>query len=167
MPGLTGVAGAALAQAAAVCFDSQGHSSGVDLVIERGMPGTHKVFWDPVTDEMRRTWRDPTECTEYGAAGVAVLLADKLLNMVVWSRSYVGTGFDYWIGMRKMFWVETFEGLTRLEVSGIRRETARRRVAARVKRKVAQINRFRDDSPWVVIVVEFGKPQAAIDFVKS
>src|ERR1700688_3464286 len=98
MPGMTSELGAAFAQAAAVCFDSQGHASGVQLIIRGYQAGSHRAHWAPVSHSMRNSWADPNEATESRAVGVAVLLADKLLSKQVVKRARIGTGFDYWLG---------------------------------------------------------------------
>jgi hypothetical protein len=87
MPGMTSEQGAAFAQAAAVCFDSQGHASGVELTIRGYQTGSHQAHWAPVFDSIRNSWADPNEATENGAVGVAVLLADKLLGKQVILRA--------------------------------------------------------------------------------
>jgi len=159
MPGMTSELGTTFAQAAAVCFDSQGHASGVQLIIRGYQAGSHRAHWAPVSHSMRNSWADPNEATESGAVGVAVLLADKLLSKQVVKRARIGTGFDYWLGNNDADSPDMF--ITRFEVSGIRSGDDQA-VDSRVSRKLKQAGRSSTDFPVVVIVVEFSRPQAKI-----
>jgi len=159
MPGMTSELRATFAQAAAVCFDSQGHASGVELIIRGQQGGSHLTHWTPISDSMRSSWDDPTEATAFGAVGVAVLLADKLLRKQVFKRARTGTGFDYWLGNNDADSPDIFT--TRFEVSGIRHGDDQA-VDIRVNQKLKQTTRSSNDFPVVVIVVEFGRPQAKI-----
>jgi hypothetical protein len=161
MTGEIGEIGATLAQAAAVCFDSQRHEQGAPLMVRGSQTGVHHAFWSSVSKAMRDSWDDPNEATEFGAAGVAVLLADKLFRKKVTKRARIGTGFDYWLGEKEENSVNMFENTTRLEVSGIRQGDDLA-VDSRVNQKLKQTSRSDIDFPAIVIVVEFGKPQAKI-----
>jgi hypothetical protein len=108
---------------------------------------------------MRSSWDDPTEAKAFGAVGVAVLLADKLLGKQVFKRARIGTGFDYWLGNNDADSPDIFT--TRFEVSGIRHGDDQA-VDIRVNQKLKQTTRSSNDFPVVVIVVEFGRPQAKI-----
>lgn len=159
MPGLTAEFGNAIAQAAVVCLDSQQHLSGTVLAVVRAARSHHTLLWPPVTDQARRAWRDDEEATEYGACGIAILVAYRILGYVVTSRSRKGTGFDYWLGS------DTgrlpFENEARLEVSGIRQGDAAV-VNKRVAEKRRQIATGLSSLPGLVIVVEFREPLAKV-----
>ena len=159
MPGLTAEVGAMLAQAAGVCLDSQEHASGIPLTVVQATRSYHSLVWPHVTEQARRSFRDKDEATEYGACGIAILVARRILGYAVMSRSRKGTGFDYWLGRdpaRPPFYHEA-----RLEVSGIRQGNV-----ADVRKRVAEKRRQIASAPssllGIVIVVEFGEPLAKV-----
>ena len=161
MPGITTELRAVFAQAAAVCLNGQGHTSGVDFAVRGFQSGLHRAFWDAVSETAQASWDDPTEATESGAVGVAVTLAVRVLGKKIVKRARIGTGFDYWLGESEDDSINMFENTARLEVSGIRRNSDQA-VDARVEQKLKQTTRSNNDFPAVVIVVEFSKPQAKI-----
>lgn len=160
IPGISRAKGNELAEAGAVCLESQGHLRGVYLTVRNGVSNSYRLDWPPVTDQVRRTWNDDQEATEDGAAGIAVLLASREIGYTVVSRSRKGTGFDYLLGE------ELGEGVldskARMEVSGIRNGNDSQ-VRARVQEKLRQMNRSNAlGLPAYAIVVEFGRPLAEI-----
>ena len=97
-PGMTTACGTCLAEAAAVCLESQFHSPGVSLRIRGSFNNAYRLVWATPTIQQRRTYADPLYATEHGACGVAILITQKLTGKVVVERSRRGTGFDYWLG---------------------------------------------------------------------
>lgn len=164
IPALTPYWGGALAEAAATCFENQGHRSGVRMAVEYTASDTHrrgfKVRWDPVTDQTLRCCNDLQEATEYGAVGVAVLLTKELTEFTAIERSRKGTGFDYWLGHQREE-VLPFQHAARLEVSGILSGDDAD-ISARVKAKLRQTRRSDGTLPGYVAVVEFGRPEARV-----
>ena len=118
------------------------------------------VYWDGVDDEMRRTWADQEEATEYGAYCIAFLLMHKLRGMISIERSRKENGFDYWIGIRDDS-PDLFQKKAVLEVSGIRTGTASSRTQ-RLNEKITRLQKYKRVLPAVVVVVEFGTPESAI-----
>ena len=159
MVGLSPEVGGSLAQAGAVCLVSQRHEPGVELVVTGRLTGSHPLDWEPPDDQARRTWRNEIDATENGAAGVAILMARRLLDYVVTSRSRHGTGFDYWLG--RDIDRDPIQDEVRLEVSGIRQGTSSD-VARRVREKLTQMKRGETAVPGYAIVVEFGRPTARV-----
>ncbi len=159
MVGLSPEVGGSLAQAGAVCMESQQHEPGVALVVTGSTTGTHRLQWEPPNVQARLTWRNDIDATESGAAGVALLLARRLLGYVTTRRSRHGTGFDYWLG--RDFDGDPMQDEVRLEVSGIRRGSSAN-VDRRVREKLNQMNRGKAAVPGYAIVVEFGRPTAKI-----
>ena len=161
MAGLSPEVGGSLGQAGAVCLESQHHETGVELAVTGGLPlaGRHPLYWEPPDDQARRTWRNEIDATEDGAAGVAVMMARRLLGYVVTSRSRHGTGFDYWLGQD--IDSDPIQNEVRLEVSGIRHGTSAD-VARRVREKLGQMTRGNVPAPGYAIVVEFGQPTATV-----
>lgn len=163
MPGLTPASGQVLAEAAAVCLEDQNHQRGVSLSNAGLTPGNLQVDWPPVDDQQRRSHADMQEATERGACGVAILVVKEATGLVVVERSKKGTGFDYWVGDK-----DTdsdglpFEGLSRLEVSGILAGN-KKQIDARMKQKKAQIKPTDKVAPGYVAVIEFGTPLACVE----
>ena len=82
MPGMTPEKGRDLAQAGAVSLESHGHAQMQPLAVQGQHNGTHPLLWPTVTDQMRRTWADPTEATEDGAVAIAIMLVKTILGGV-------------------------------------------------------------------------------------
>ena len=159
LPAITPNFGKALAEAAGVCLESQGHSQLTLLTIRGHIVSEQQMAWPQVTAQARRTWGDSEEATEYGATGVAVLMARNELGYLVIERSSKGTGVDYWLG-------DDASGLSlerkaRLEISGIRSGSSND-VRARVRQKLQQKLPSDGSLPVYVVVVEFGTPLAEV-----
>ena len=183
-PGITAEKGAELAQAGAVCLESQGHNNGVPLTVRGSFNNSYRLAWVPVTRQAIRTWSDDDEATEDGAASISVLLANREIGQQVILRCRKSTpqnptGFDYWLGddnADKMSDAEraATESLadilangnlvarSRMEVSGIRNGNDSI-VQTRVRRKLRQMNPSDTTGlPGYATVVEFGQPLAAV-----
>ena len=181
-PGITREKGAELAQAAAVCLQSQGHEQGAVLVVRGSFDNAYALAWLPASPQTWRTWNDPEETTEDGAAGIAALLALREIGWPVILRSWKGTGFDYWLGdrdtgpvapaeraataaLRSLLRDDNLTVRGRLEVSGIR-DGDDAAVRQRSRDKLRQINRGNAwPLPGFVIVVEFSRPLAEVSAV--
>jgi hypothetical protein len=155
-PWLSPATGQYLAEAAAVCLNSQGHSSGVEMRVMGDFSERYRLMWGMVDDQMIRSHSDEHAAVEYGAYGIAILLVDELTDLTVVQRSRRGTGFDYWLG-RKNEPIALFQGSARLEVSGIMRG-GQANINRRVKEKIEQTAVSDGVIPAYVIVVEFGTP---------
>ena len=159
IPAITPAMGAALAEAAAVCLESQGRRAGVRLSVSGYREGGYTLRWQPVSPQALRSWDDPRLATEMGAEGIAVLLAKAEIGYEVLRRAWQGTGFDCWLGAAS---AEGVQGMAGMEVSGIRRGDEGV-VRARVRDKLQQVGQFENQSTEAyVIVVEFGMPLAEI-----
>ncbi len=118
-----------------------------------------------VDSQVKRSWNDLQEATEYGAVGIALILLKKLTHYTVIERSFKGTHFDYWLGTG-----EYDENLlpfeqrkAKLEVSGIWKASKSNTLEARTQIKLRQIRKSLDEAlPAIVIVVEFGTPASKI-----
>ena len=160
MPGITAASGGALAQAAGVCLESQGHAQGVNLQVRGDRQGNHQLHWPLVPPQAGRSWGD--EATEQGAAGVAALLAREEIGYLVVERSKRGTGFDYWLGSQAEE-VASYEA--KMEVSGIRSGNESK-IRRRVREKMEQMARpsppVSPNLPAYAVVTEFSRPVAEI-----
>ena len=161
--GITPAFGAAIAEAAGVCLESQSHiAERTFLTIKSFSPSSDllerqaQLTWPTVTLQALQCWKDETSATEHGAVAVAILVVQNILGKKVVERSYRGTGFDYWLGETNES-DDLFEKKERLEISGIRAgdpSVLRRRIAEKEK----QTQRSDGIYPAIVIVIEFGQP---------
>ena len=159
LPAITPSFGTALAEAAGVCLESQGHALLTQITIRGHVSAKYPLVWPRVTEQTRRTWNDPDEATEYGATGIAVLLARQELGYLVIERSVKGTGIDYWMGDKSD--ALSLERKARLEISGILNDFDST-VRNRVRKKLGQTTPSDGTLPAFVIVVEFGTPLAEV-----
>ena len=159
LPAITPAFGATLAEAAAICLSDQEHLPGVELTVEGEFNETFRLFWPEVTDQMRRCWNDQEYTTEQAAYGIALMVVQRLTDLVVVERSIRGTGFDYWLGRLRESGPMPFEKTVRLEVSGIRRGKPSQ-IRTRVKLKKEQIKPTDNLAPAYIVVVEFSQPFA-------
>ena len=158
MPGLSSVSGAYLAEASAVCFESQYHKNGVELQVNGSFTEKYDMFWPNATLQMFDSWNDDQVSTEFGAYGVAIPIVYDLTGLMVIKRSKKGTGFDYWLGNGQNNSELPFQNAARLEVSGIRSGNSSD-IKARVKEKIEQTNPSDNlGLPAYVAVVEFSAP---------
>lgn len=160
LPAITAAYGESLAQAAAVCFEDQKHTCGVELSVNGNFNAAFETYWTAVDDQMRRCWNDLEFTTEQAAYGVAFLLIRAVTEFTVIERSRKGTGFDYWLGYEEDQDLP-FANKARLEVSGIRNGN-NSTVNKRVKQKLNQTNVSDGYLPAFVVVVEFGKPTSRV-----
>lgn len=109
---------------ATVCLEKKTHRSGVQMAVECDYPTAYYLSWEQLTEQHHRTCADLQEATEFGAYGVAILVVRKTTGKSVLERSAKGPGFDFWIGDEEDDELP-FQGLTRLEVSGIAKLTVR------------------------------------------
>jgi len=159
MPGLTPAWGGVMAEAASVCLESQGHLLAADLRVDGDFREVLVVQRLEVSEQMRNAHRNGDKTTEHGAYGVALLAVSRLTGETVLEQSWTWTGFDYRLGPRQE--EESFQGSTRLEISGIRIGTEGT-IRARVQEKITQMK----SHPWIgrslVAVVEFSRPSVRI-----
>jgi hypothetical protein len=159
-PGWSATFGSTCAEAAAVCFDQQGHPDPVTLQV--GTPTQlceFAITWEAIDDTIRRFNADQEVATEYGAYAIAALTVPKLTGLSIIERSVKGKnfGFDFWLGSVKDS-DSLFQRKARLEVSGIR-QGSDSTVRSRVNIKLRQIEPSDAIAPGYVCVVEFGVPQ--------
>jgi hypothetical protein len=97
---------------------------------------TGSLTLDDADERDDGTWADLQEATEYGAYGVAIIVALPLTDMPRVERSAKGPGVDYWVGDGKDE-RGIFQRAARLEVSGILKGDEAK-IAARLKQKLTQ-----------------------------
>jgi hypothetical protein len=161
--GVLAVYGSFLAEAAAHCLRCNDHLNPALLHITGDLRTSGSLAWD-AGERDDGTWADLQEATEYGAYGVAIIVALPLTETPRVERSAKGPGVDYWIGEGKDQ-RGIFQRAARLEVSGILKGDEAK-ITARLKQKLAQTSRSdKTGLPAYVVIVDFGRPEAR--FVKS
>ena len=150
-----------LGEAAAVCLEENHHASGVLLSVDGMSKETFELSWAQLHAAHRTTYADLQEATEWGACGVALLLVRQLTGLTTIERSAKGGGFDWWIGTSDPTGLP-FQGMSRLEVSGILRGHADS-VETRLKQKIRQTDPSDSLGPAVIAIVEFGQPKAQVE----
>jgi len=163
IPALTPALGQVHAECAAVCLEHQGHDESVELHVRKLPKTRYELSRPPVTDVMRRAHSDLQRATEFGACGIALLLAREVTGLTAIQQSRKGTGFDYWLGPADQPPdVLAFQNSARLEVSGIL-EGTEKQFSARLKQKLRQSEPSdKTQLPAYAVVVEFGRPQAEV-----
>jgi hypothetical protein len=99
-PRLSEALGTCLANAAGVCLEERRHGLGVVMAIRGDLTASYVLRWPKIDERIRSEWSDPQEATEQGACGIAILLIVNLTDYHVVQRSWKGTGFDYWLGLK-------------------------------------------------------------------
>ena len=151
-----------LLECCVVCLDSQKHQSGVVLKAEKHtknkIQNSFALNWQLVLNPIiRNTHTDVNRTTDFGAMCLALLLTNDIwANEGVWISSQQGEGVDFWL-----LNPNTLKPIARLEISGIRKETARNTIGTRIKKKIAQTHQSDDSGAIAYIsVIEFSKPSA-------
>jgi hypothetical protein len=161
--GLSAVYGAFLAEAASHCLQFNDHVNPVIIYVTGDLCTPGKLKWCDVTERDAGTWADLQEATEYGAYGIAIIVALPLTETPRVERSAKGTGVDYWVGDGKDQ-RGIFQRTARLEVSGILKGD-KTKIAARLREKLVQTKRSdKAGLPAYVVIVDFGGTEAR--FVK-
>jgi hypothetical protein len=109
-----------------------------------------------ITLQMQSSWADIQEATEYGAAGLAILLVCPLVGLTVVQRSAKGTGVDYWLGEQEDDY--PFTNKARLEVSGILSGTASDRARRMREKQLQTASSHHSQVPAYIVIVEFSEP---------
>lgn len=166
--GISNAYGAFLAEAAAVCLDAVGHSSGIMLKVEGDLEAVFQVHWtQQIGANERSSWGDLKEATEYAAMGLAVLLLEALTEYDLFHRNEQDDEADFIV--HKMHYSEKTFGTpnkVRLEVSGLLLETKTNTVNMRIGTKKKGLGQKTDlGEPVFVAIVEFGTPKAKIESV--
>jgi predicted NUDIX family NTP pyrophosphohydrolase len=66
LPAISPAFGQYLAEAGAVCLESQGHANGQELSVQGIRSEGYTLRWPNVTDQMERCLNDPEVATDYG-----------------------------------------------------------------------------------------------------
>lgn len=161
-PGVTTAVGTFLAEAAAYCFEMQGHKSGVHLKLFGDFQENYIIHWtDKIDDQVKRAWADTTEATEYAATAIAILLMIDLKGYVVSNRTNKGGRVDYYLAEKDAPLSVISKAL--LEVSGIFEEKRGNTIGMRLSMKKSNIDKLAHRTvPAYIIIVTFLIPRAKI-----
>lgn len=143
-----------------ICFDNQGHSSGVSLAVEREEGNTHlPVLWAGAVDtHMKKAYADLRKATEYAACAIGLLLVRELTGFTAVEQAMIGTTVDYYLAQQVPDDTLIFNDAPRLETSGILQEEGTNTVDRRVREKLERLKV--DALPAIIAVVEFGCPKS-------
>lgn len=144
----------AMAEAAVVCLQHQGHHPGVHLDGE-----DVQLLWSSLDSRAEMSHQDLQEATEDGATAVAILWVQARTGLQVVRRARKGPGFDWHLGPDAGG--PPFAGTHCLEVSGIL-DDAPPLLTKRLREKLAQIRRGGTGIPGYAVVVGFRTPAACI-----
>jgi hypothetical protein len=145
-----------------VCLNSQNHQTGVllkkevhksNMIDENGVLSWQLAF----TTVLQNTHTDVNRTTDYGAMCLSLLLADTILvEKGVWQSSRSKQGVDFWL-INPL----TLQAILRLEISGIRQQTATNPMGTRAKKKIEQTNQSDNSAATAYIsIIEFSQPSA-------
>lgn len=143
-----------------ICFDSQGHSSGVILSVDHREGHTSLgVHWlGNVNSQMRRVYGDPNKATEHAACAIALLLVRELTDFTGFEQAARGTTVDYFLVPQVRDDTLIFNYAARLECSGILKENPSNTVDGRARQK---LQRLKPSSIAALItIVEFASPKS-------
>jgi len=145
-----------------VCFDNQGHKSGVRLKVKHfdDSDAVFQVLWDSeVTDDLRRAYADLVRATDNAACAIALLIVPEITDFTAVEQACRGTTIDYYLCHKDEINDLIFNHSARLEVSGILHENKSNTVDGRINEKV---KRLKQGLLTFIVVVEFGYPRSKV-----
>lgn len=148
-----------------VCFDSQGHGSGVTLnVIFKDSNSVFRIYWSgEVTEQMRMSHADLQEAVEFAACAVTFLLVPELTGLTTIRQAAKGTTFDYYLAPSDKEDLLIFNDAACLEISGILVENDNNSVESRIRGKLKRLKQDPSDAlPTFISVVEFSQPWSKV-----
>jgi hypothetical protein len=159
--GISSAYGVFLAEAASHCLKLKKHDDPALLHVNGHIRVSGSLQWNDTSENLDSTYADLQEATEYGAFGVALVVAVKLTGIPFVQRSVKGTGIDWWLseGANEG---GLFQRAARLEISGIL-EGDEGLVSARLNKKLLQSKKSDTTYlPAYVAIVEFSAPSVRL-----
>lgn len=145
-----------------LCFCK--HSNGVKLSLDyEDRNILYNIEWsdDEVDHEAVNRSYNQDDAIEHGAEAIAILISIDQTSFNSVERSITSTGIDYWLGYKNKNPDHPFQRATRLEISGILKESKTNTVNRRIKGKIDQTKPSHYTGlPVLVVVVEFSQPHA-------
>jgi hypothetical protein len=158
--GLTEICGSHLLEGCIAALWQHDHSNNLKLTLTGSISKTFELKYpeEKKTSQLANSWKDRDDATEYGAACIGILLAQKLTQFEVIERAVKKTGIDYWIGNSEDGIL--FQKKARLEVSGIFRGNDAD-IDARYSKKSHQTDPSDNTMlPAYISITEFSKPRS-------
>src|SRR6266436_5364874 len=123
-----------VAAACASKFRQYGHPKPAELLIEGSYNETIRLVWEEPDPRTEGSLGE--KATEFAGEFIGIVLSAKLTEFNVIERSWIGTGFDFWLGKKKD---PLFQRKARLETSGLD-HGGNSEIDARCKRKKVQVD---------------------------
>ncbi|MEL6720542.1 MAG: hypothetical protein AAFO82_10895 [Bacteroidota bacterium] len=161
--GISKAVGNFLGEAAQICLELNGHTSGVQVNLSGLYEESITLEWDKVLEEdTLMAWKDVKEATEYGATAISLLLilyfgeyqfAERLPQIAVGDYFLKKSALEHKNNGNEAF----------LEISGIYQESTSNTLNVRISQKRKQLqNKPTDNKNVLISVVEFATPKAKI-----
>lgn len=145
----------------AIALEAEEHNPGVILNVAGDHEKIFNIQW--VSPAERSGYREPKKNVELGAVAISFLLTKEFTEYSFFTEGFQGEGIDYWLGYPEGH--EKYDELNfmnaRLEISGIKKESATNKVDKRVKEKLGQTKPTdKTLTEAYITVVEFNSPKA-------
>jgi hypothetical protein len=150
-----------MAECAVAVLNRRRHSPGVKLLLDGDCEDQFELRWEADDENLVASFADTQEATEHAAYAIAILVMSKIVPNCVVERAAKGLGFDFWVGEGQH--ELPFQGLARLEVSGILRGS-NSEINRRVNVKRNQMQVSDGLGKGYVAVIEFGTPVARVEW---
>jgi len=116
------------------------------------------IEWEQPDPRTKSTWGE--KATEFAGECIGIALCEKLTEFNVVERSFINSGFDFWLGMKRDM---LFQRKASLELSGIDQGSPAQ-VDARVRKIEQQVSASSATRTGEVLIVvsEFKSPIAKV-----
>ena len=142
-----------------ICLTEAGHSVGVDIKVETDLKDyDFSIFWETkVTQHLIGATRDEQRTTEWVAMGFAFILVRYLTEYPYIRTSRKGSGIDFFLSKNPT----ELSCDARLEISGIKKTSAKNTIVQRFEVKKKQ-TKLSDDTatPVFISITEFSEPKS-------
>lgn len=153
-----------------VALQYQKHKPGIEVPISGFAESNLELHWKVL--ENTRGWADKDLATEFGACGIAFVIAELMANYVVVDSAPKGKGFDFWLvhesELDKLEQIDEIDFLSSKNINFVRMEvsgTQSKKLAnQRRKEKMAQTCKSDHTGiPACVVIADFESPQLYMD----
>ena len=159
--GVTQAFGTFLVEAAMYCLEENGHQGKAYLKITGDFEDYVLLEWsDTLTEEVKSSWVDKNEATEYGATAIAMLIILSFTQFDIFRRTRGGT--DYVLAKSESSTLNKKPDICYLEISGIWKENKTNSLNMRLNLKKKQVGKTVINAPAFIVVTEFGNPKTKI-----
>lgn len=156
-----------------VAFDSQHHSSGVNISINfDNKNDMAQILWSgEINQQLLNSHADSNKTTDEAACAIALLLIREYTDYETFKTTDAsGERVDFYLRPKSKDLNDTliFNDSAYLEVSGIREENKDNSINKRLKQKTNRAKKstlFNENEPVFICIVEFGKPSSVMEDV--